>query len=311
MAQSEIPKVTEAWGADGGEWSILVHGGAGDVRPDMLQEHVDGCRMAATEAARVLMGGGSALNAAQRAVEILEDDPRFNAGTGACLNSEGRIELDAAIMEGTLLRAGSVAALAPFQHPIAIARAILNEGGHVMYAGEGAERFALSRGFARSTDDALITDMARERWEQVRAGGGNESWSGGTVGAVARDRHGTVVSATSTGGQVNKAPGRIGDSPILGAGTYADDQAGACSNTGDGEAVIRLCLAKTACDWMRAGMHPVDAARAAVRMMLVRTGGTGGIILVDRSGRLGFARTTRTMTWAAASDGWGDVLCGG
>jgi len=311
MAQSEIPKVTEAWGADGGEWSVLVHGGAGDVRPEMLQSHVDGCRLAAAEAARVLMSGGSALNAAQRAVEILEDDPRFNAGNGACLNAEGRIELDAAIMEGTLLRAGAVAVLPPFQHPIAIARAVLNEGGHVMFAGEGAERFALSRGFARSADDALITDLARERWEEVRAGGTVEGWTGGTVGAVARDRHGTVVSATSTGGRVNKQPGRVGDTPVLGEGTYADDEAGACSNTGDGEAVLRLCLAKTACEWMRAGMHPVDAARAAVRTMLMRTGGSGGIILVDKTGRLGFARTTRTMTWAAASDGWGDVLCGG
>ncbi len=308
MVQSEIPKVTEAWGADGGDWSILVHGGAGDVPLNVLADHVQGCRVAASEAARVLQGGGSALNAAQRAVEILEDDPHFNAGTGACLNADGRLELDAAIMEGTLLRAGAVAAIPPFQHPIAIARTILNEGGHVMYAGEGAERFALARGFARAPDDALITDTARERWEMVREGGAAEGW--GTVGAVARDRHGTVVAATSTGGKINKAPGRIGDTPILGAGTYADDEAGACSNTGDGEAVMRLCLAKTACEWMRVGMHPVDVARAAVRMMLARTGGKGGIILVDRAGRLGFARTTRTMTWAAASDGWGDVLGG-
>jgi beta-aspartyl-peptidase (threonine type) len=311
MVQSEIPKVTEAWGADGGEWSILIHGGAGDVDPRVLPEHVQGCRFAASEAARVLQGGGSALNAAQRAVEILEDDPHFNAGTGASLNAEGYIELDAAIMEGTLLRAGAVAIIPPFQHPIAIARMVLNEGGHVMYAGEGAERFALSRGFARASDEALITDMARERWELVRQGGTSEGWAGGTVGAVARDRHGTVVAATSTGGKINKAVGRIGDTPILGAGTYADDEAGACSNTGDGEAVMRLCLAKTACEWMRAGMHPVDAARSAVRMMLARTGGTGGIILVDRAGRMGFARTSPTMTWAAASDGWGEVLAGG
>ena len=311
MAQSEIPKVTEAWGADGGEWSVLVHGGAGDVRPEALPQHVEGCRAAAMEAARVLAGGGSALNAAQRAVEIMEDNPIFNAGTGASLNADGRIELDAAIMEGTLLRAGGVAALPPFTNPIAVARMVLNEGNHVLYAGEGAERFALARGFARAADDAMITQMARARWEQVRSGGGSEGWAGGTVGAVARDRHGTVVSATSTGGKINKLPGRVGDSPILGAGTYADDEAGACSNTGDGEAVMRLCLAKTACEWMRVGMHPVDAARAAVRMMLMRTGGAGGIILVDRTGRLGFARTTRTMTWAAASDGWGDVLAGG
>ena len=273
MVQSEIPKVTEAWGADGGEWSILIHGGAGDVGPGAIQQHVQGCRFAASEAARVLQGGGSALNAAQRAVEILEDDPHFNAATGASLNAEGYIELDAAIMEGTLLRAGSIAALPPFQHPIAIARTVLNEGGHVMYAGEGAERFALTRGFARASDDALVTDLARERWELIRQGGTAEGWAGGTVGAVARDRHGTVVAATSTGGKINKAVGRIGDTPILGAGTYADDEAGACSNTGDGEAVMRLCLAKTACEWMRAGMHPVDAARSAVRMMLARTGG--------------------------------------
>src|SRR5262249_10870015 len=124
MAEGEIAKVTEAWGADGGEWSILVHGGAGDVAPSALPKHVDGCRHAASEAARILAGGGSALNAAQRAVEIREDTRRFNAGTGACLNSDGLIELDAAIMEGTLLRAGAVAALPPFLHPVAIARSL-------------------------------------------------------------------------------------------------------------------------------------------------------------------------------------------
>ena len=310
MAEGEIAKVTEAWGADGGEWSILVHGGAGDVAPNALARHVEGCRVAAGEAARILAGGGSALNAAQRAVEVLEDNPRFNAGTGACLNADGQLELDAAIMEGTLLRAGAVAILPPFQHPIAVARAVLNEGGHVLYAGGGAERFALSHGFARAADAAMITEAAQARWEAVRKGTAGEGWAGGTVGAVARDRTGTVVAATSTGGRVNKHPGRVGDTPILGAGTYADDLAGACSNTGDGEAVMRLCLAKTAIEWLRTGMHPVDAARAAVRMMLARTGGMGGIILVDRAGRLGFARTTKTMTWAAASEGWNDVLGG-
>jgi beta-aspartyl-peptidase (threonine type) len=310
MTEAET-EITASWGADGGAWSVLVHGGAGDVPPEKLSEHIDGCRAAAEEAAMLLAGGASALNAAQRAVEILEDDPHFNAGTGACLNEEGNIQLDAAIMEGTLLRAGGVCALPPFQHPIAIARTVLNEGVHVLFAGEGAERFALARGFERLPDEAMTTDAARARLEAVRRGRARDSWAGGTVGAVVRDRSGTLVAATSTGGLVNKMVGRVGDSPIIGAGTYADDDAGACSNTGDGEAVMRVCLAETAIEWMRQGMHPEDAARAAVRVMVGRAGGSGGIILVDRFGRLGWARSTATMTWAAASDAWQSPIAGG
>src|SRR5580692_4735838 len=139
--------MTESWGAQGGRWSVLVHGGAGDVETSALPDHVEGCRAAANGASRILAEGGSALDAAQRAVEVLEDDPRFNAGVGACLNEEGALELDASIMEGTDLRGGGVCALPAFPHPIAIARTVLNEGRHVLYAGEGAARFALSRGF--------------------------------------------------------------------------------------------------------------------------------------------------------------------
>jgi len=305
------PMITGSWGAEGGQWCVLVHGGAGDVRPEVLSEHVEGCRVAATAASQMLAAGGSALNAAQRAVEVLEDDPRFNAGTGACLNEDGVVELDASIMEGTLLRAGGVCALGAFQHPIAIARTVLNEGVHVLYAGEGAARFALAHGFARVRDEEMITEAARDRLTRVRAGLIDSNWAGGTVGAVVRDGSGTVVAATSTGGRVNKAVGRVGDSPIIGAGTYADDDAGACSNTGDGEAFLRICLAKTAIEWLRAGMHPEDAARAAVRYAIARAQGFGGMILIDRFGRLGWARSTKTMTWAAASEGWGEVLAGG
>jgi beta-aspartyl-peptidase (threonine type) len=303
-------RITGSWGAEGGGWSILVHGGAGDVRPQVLADHVEGARRAAAEAASMLASGASALNAAQRAVEILEDDPHFNAGTGACLNEDGQIELDASIMEGTMLRAGGVCALPPFQHPIAIARAVLNEGVHILYAAEGAERFALARGFQRSTDEAMTTAAALHRLEAVRQGTAHDGWAGGTVGAVARDLNGTLVAATSTGGRVNKGAGRVGDSPILGAGTYADDDAGACSNTGDGEAVMRVCLAKTAIEWLRQGMHPEDAARAAVGLLGTRADGSGGIILIDRFGRLGWARSTSTMTWAAASEGWDEVIGG-
>jgi L-asparaginase / beta-aspartyl-peptidase len=305
------PIITGSWGAEGGQWSVLVHGGAGDVRPEALSFHIEGCRAAAMAAAQMLAADGSALNAAQRAVEVLEDDPRFNAGTGACLNEDGALELDASIMEGTLLRAGGVCALPAFEHPIAIARALLNEGVHVLLAGDGAARFAVTRGFVRARDEDMITREARERLARVAAGLVDGNWAGGTVGAVVRDMNGTVVAATSTGGLVNKAAGRVGDSPIIGAGTYADDEAGACSNTGEGEAFLRVCMAKTAVEWLRGGMHPEDAARAAVRFALGRTQGTGGTILIDRFGRLGWARTTRTMTWAAASDGWSDVLAGG
>jgi beta-aspartyl-peptidase (threonine type) len=308
---AEDARVTGSWGADGGGWSILVHGGAGDVSLAALPGHVEGARKAVAEAASLLASGASALNAAQRAVEILEDDPSFNAGTGACLNEDGRIELDAAIMEGTMLRGGGVCALPPFQHPIAIARAILNEGVHVLYAGEGAERFAVARGFSPSTDEAMTTASALRRLQAVRDGSAEDNWAGGTVGAVARDLNGTLVAATSTGGRVNKGAGRVGDSPILGAGTYADDDAGACSNTGDGEAVMRVCLAKTAIEWMRQGMHPEDAARAAIGMLGVRVDAIGGIILIDRFGRLGWARSTTTMTWAAASEGWDEIFGGG
>jgi beta-aspartyl-peptidase (threonine type) len=307
---STEPNITGSWGADGGRWSVLVHGGAGHLSSGGLPESIDGCRAAASAAAEILSQGGSALNAAQRAVEWLEDDPCFNAGRGACLNEDGGVEFDAAIMEGTLLRAGAVCALPPFEHPIAIARAVLNEGVHVLYAGAGASRFALLRGFAPAREEDMITAASRERWMRVRAGLLDARDRGGTVGAVARDASGTVVAATSTGGLVNKAAGRVGDSPILGAGTYADDEAGACSNTGDGEAFMRVCLAKTAIEWLRGGMHPEDAARAAVRFVLVRAQGAGGTILLDRFGRLGWARTTKAMPWAAASEGWSETRAG-
>jgi beta-aspartyl-peptidase (threonine type) len=289
-------------GRDGGAWSILVHGGAGDVSPEEAPAHAKGCVAAAEAGAAVLRAGGAALEAVERAVLVLEDDPLFNAGTGACLNEEGLVELDASIMEGTALRAGGVCALPPFAHPVSIARAVLEEARHVLYAGDGAARFAVARGFVRSTSEAMTTEAARARWLAARASSGHGSASPpGTVGAVARDATRALAAATSTGGRFRKAPGRVGDSPIPGAGNYADDLAGAASATGDGEAVLRLCMCKAATDLLRSGLHPEDAAQAVLRMLATRTSGTGGVILVDRFGRLGWARTTRTMTWACAS----------
>lgn len=293
-----------------GKWSILVHGGAGDVEDKRVDEHREGSRLAAEAGAAVLRAGGSALDAAQKAVEVLEDDPRFNAGTGACLNEVGLIELDASIMEGRALRAGAVAALPPFKNPIAIARAALEDGRHVMYAAGGAARFAEARGFQPARADEMITEAARRKWEEVKEGIGGANWAGGTVGAVARDASGLVVSATSTGGMTDKRIGRVGDTPIIGAGTYADDEAGAASCTGHGEGFIRTCLARAAVDLLRAGLSPEEAAQKAIADMHRRVGVTGGIILVDARGNLGLARSTKTMSWGAAWEGASEIRTG-
>jgi beta-aspartyl-peptidase (threonine type) len=303
-------RISTSWGVEGGAWSVLVHGGAGDVPAERVARHVDGCRTAVEAAADVLRAGGTAIDAVERAVVMMEDDPCFNAGTGACLNADGVLELDAALMEGTQLKAGGVCALPPFLHPISIARAMLEDGRHVLLAGQGAARFAVDRGFTPSTAEAMTTQAARDRLALARSKGGVDGWAGGTVGAVARDVRGGVAAATSTGGRVNKPAGRVGDSPVPGAGNYADDDGGACSLTGDGEAVLRLCLGKTAVDLLRGRVHPEEAARSVVRLLGSRLAATGGVILVDRSGRLGLARNTRTMTWAAAGEQLREPLTG-
>jgi beta-aspartyl-peptidase (threonine type) len=289
--------IERSWGAGPATWSILVHGGAGDVPATAAPAHVAGCERAAAEGARVLAAGGSALDAVQRAVEVLESDPLFNAGTGACLDADGHLALDASIMDGQGLRAGAVCALPAFEHPIAIARRVMDDTVHILLAAESAARFAVSCGFARADEASMITDASRKRLETARTKKAAESWAGGTVGAVARDANGHVAAATSTGGMVNKLAGRVGDSPLIGAGTYADDEAGACSTTGHGEAMIRICAAKTAVDGMRDG-SPEASARAAMSLMHARTAQTGGVILVGADGSVGLARTTRTMTWA-------------
>jgi beta-aspartyl-peptidase (threonine type) len=294
--------ITASWGEGPCEWSIVVHGGAGDVASERIPLHIAGCERAAAAGAAVLAAGGSALDAAQRAVEALEDDPHFNAGTGACLNTEGAIELDASIMDGRDLRAGGVCALPPFKNPIAIARRVMDDSRHVLLASEGAARFAIEHGFERADPASMITELARTRLEAARAKHVTEGWAGGTVGAVAKDANGHVAAATSTGGMVNKLVGRVGDSPIVGAGTYADDTAAACSTTGHGEAMIRVCLAKTTIDGARS-LTAEAAARSALAMMAARTNEKGGAIVVSRDGSMGLARTTRTMSWAAVTNG--------
>lgn len=274
-------------------WVILVHGGAGDVPEARRPLHAEGCAHAAAAGAEVLRAGGTALDAAEAAVRVLEDDPLFNAGTGACLNEDGLIELDASIMDGTG-RAGAVGAMPPFKNAISIARAALEDGRHVMYAAHGAARFAMSKGFARATVEDLRTEAAFERWKEVRDGRAKDKgWAGGTVGAVARDASGHVAAATSTGGMTDKAAGRVGDSPIIGAGTYADDAVGACSTTGHGESFIRTVFASRA---------TVESLTGDLERMTERTGGRGGAIVVSSDGRAAWARNTPTMSYAIVTD---------
>jgi beta-aspartyl-peptidase (threonine type) len=285
----------------------LVHGGAG--RSDSDADRIAGCRRAASAAAALLQEGSSSLDAVQAAVRILEDDPFFNAGTGACLTEDGLVELDAAIMEGASLRAGGVCAMPPFRNPIDVARAVLEEGRHVLYAAEGAAAFARAHGFTPSTHEAMTTERARRKWEDFRRGAmPPSSVPTGTVGAVARDARGNLAAATSTGGILGKRTGRVGDSPIVGAGTFADDEAGAASATGHGEGILRTTLGKMGVDEMRHGLDPESAARRVIEHLSNRVGATGGIILVDAMGRIGLARSTPSMAWGAAWQGGPDTL---
>jgi beta-aspartyl-peptidase (threonine type) len=286
---------------------LIVHGGAGDVTEDRRERHVDGCKRAAERGEQILIQGGSALDAVEQAVSALEDDPVFNAGTGACLTLEGRLELDASIMDGSGLRAGGVAALGPFKNPIAIARAVLEDGVHALYAGPGADAFARQAGFSPVDPQTMITDASREKLERAIASGTITPWAGGTVGAVARDSAGRVAAATSTGGMVGKRPGRVGDSPLVGAGTFADERGGAASATGHGEGILRVTLTASAVRAIERGIDPEQAAREAIDTLFDRVGSTGGIILVSTAGRVAFARSTRSMSWAARWAGGNDA----
>jgi beta-aspartyl-peptidase (threonine type) len=277
-------------------WAVLVHGGAGPT-PIESSAKSDGCRAAVERAAQMLSNGCTALDAVEKAVCVLEDDERYNAGTGASLNEHGEIELDAAIMAGADLRYGAVCALPPFANPVAVARAVLEEGSHVLYAGEGARSFAVRAGFSPVVPEELITDRARQQLAGQKL---RSDASHGTVGAVAIDLNGSLAAATSTGGLTGKRRGRIGDSPIAGAGTYADDRAGAVSATGQGEGILRVHLAGRIAFELGRGTDPESAARAGLATLRDRTAALGGVIVIDRLGRMAWAHTTRSMPWAAA-----------
>jgi beta-aspartyl-peptidase (threonine type) len=268
-----------------------------------------GCRRAVEAGLAVLGGGGSAMDAVFAAVRVLEDEPTFNAGLGSALTRDRTVECDAAIMDGTTRRIGAVAAMRDAGQAIAIARAVLDDGEHVLLCGEGAWAFARERGFRPV--DGLVTARSERRWEAAHARR-QSAGSGGTVGACAVDARGQVAAATSTGGITYKRPGRIGDTPLAGCGTYADGEGGAASATGIGEAIIRGTMTRVCVDAMRAGASATRAAWASVDELARVTGGTAGIIACDARGGLGAALSTATLSFGAGrlADGVPHILVG-
>lgn len=280
---------------------IIVHGGAGTILPERFAGARAGCAAAATAGLEVLRRGGSALDAVQAATRVLEEDPGFNAGVGSALTRDGTVEVDAAIMEGTTLRAGAVGAVPFLRAAVDLARAVLDEGEHVLLVGEGAWAFARERGITPALPEQMITERQKKRLAAELAERARRPRSGGTVGACAIDARGHVAAATSTGGMTAKRPGRVGDSPIVGAGTYADDRGGAASATGTGEIILRLTLTRVLVDHLRAGLSAADAARAAIREVDERLPDEVGIICVDRHGQLASAKNSQTMPVARAT----------
>jgi len=285
--------------------AVVVHGGAGtpvDIDP---AAYLEGTRRAAQAGLRVLLAGGSALDAAQAAAVVLEDDPTFNAGTGSALTSSGEAELDASLMDGTTLRAGGVACVRTVKNPVLLARRVCDVTPHVLMVSTGAEAFARECGFEVYPNHLLVTDKQRARWEELNAQAAIEGADAvrlklGTIGACAVDAHGHVAAATSTGGTVYKRPGRVGDTPIIGAGTFADDLEGAASGTGVGEALLKVTFARAATLRVRDGKSPRQAAHEAVALLRDRAAGDGGIIVAGPDGRLGWAYNTPRMARAIA-----------
>jgi beta-aspartyl-peptidase (threonine type) len=283
--------------------SIVVHGGAHAIAPEKVEATKAGCAAAARAGWSVLDAGGSALDAVEAAIRALEDDPTFNAGYGSELNTEGRAQMDAALMDGATLAAGAVGGIEGVRHPVSVARRVL-AAEPVLLVAEGARRFAAEQEGAELCDPAeMVSEERRRAWEQERAEKDRKKRGHDTVGCVALDRHGGLAAGTSTGGTNTNQPGRIGDSPLVGCGLYADNTLGACSMTGDGESIVRVVLAKTAVDLLRNGGHPDEAAQQAMNILRERVDGRAGCILLDPAGRVGWAHNEPNIAVAYQTTG--------
>jgi beta-aspartyl-peptidase (threonine type) len=291
-----VQSVSAAAAAPPAPVAIVIHGGAGVIeRSKMTAEHAAAYRAglaAALDAGyAVLERGGTSLDAVVAAVRHLEDDPQFNAGRGAVLDEGGDAELDAAIMDGAGPRAGAVAAVYHVKNPIELARLVMDRSPHVLLVGDGAEEFALEQGVALVPRGYFRTEARTRQLEEERraaaARAAGSAGSMGTVGAVALDRTGNLAAATSTGGLSNKHRGRVGDSPLIGAGTYANNESCAVSGTGDGEYFIRQVVAYDVCALVQyRHMALAAAVHEVVQVKLRRTGGEGGVIALDRAGNI-------------------------
>jgi len=283
---------------------IIVHGGAWTIPAERRQEHLDGVRAAVEAAWPLLEQGADALDAVQAAVNVMEADPTFDAGRGAVLNADGQIELDAAIMDGRTLNYGGVAGVRRFMTPVDIARKVL-ETEFCLLIADGAERFARECGLPEVDPRELLTDRELELYQKLCSREGYCTHDAfkpvpqGTVGAVAMDVRGNIAAATSTGGTPCKKPGRVGDSPLCGAGTYADNETGGASATGFGEGIIRTLMTRSACDCLR-GHDAMQAARMGIELLHRRVQGHAGLIMLDNRGEYGFYHNTDHMAFAYA-----------
>src|SRR6266478_7636585 len=302
--------------------ALIVHGGAWDIPDETVDACKSGCQRALGAGWILLAGGGSALDAVEAAIMVLEDDPVFDAGYGSHLNLDGRVECDAIVMDGATLRAGAAAALQRIKNPIRLARKILENCSHMMLVAKGAESFAKRQGINLCKTEEMVSEAEHEAWMKCKAdehaAAYHRGHEQGTVGAVAIDADGHLFAATSTGGTCCKLPGRVGDSPLIGCGCYADSEAGGVSCTGYGEAIMKVVLAKSAVDFLcrpatcvdtpsniSCGLSTADlVARQAIHLLAKRTRATGGLILLDRHGYPGFAFNTPRMAYGyVASDG--------
>uniref|UniRef100_A0A8D1SIT7 Isoaspartyl peptidase/L-asparaginase n=1 Tax=Sus scrofa TaxID=9823 RepID=A0A8D1SIT7_PIG len=286
---------------------IVVHGGgASSISKDRKERVRQGIVKAATVGYNILKEGGSAVDAVEGAVVVLEDDAEFNAGHGSVLNENGEVEMDASIMNGKDLSAGAVSAVRCVANPIKLARLVMEKTHHCFLTDQGAAKFAADNGIPAIPGEQLVTERNKKRLEKEKhekCAQKSDPQNLGTVGAVAVDCRGNVAYATSTGGIVNKMPGRVGDTPCIGSGGYADNDIGAISTTGHGESILKVNLARLTLFHVEQGKTLEEAAEASLGYMKSKVKGVGGVIVVNKAGDWAVKWTSASMPWAAAKDG--------